>query len=138
MLIMQGTQSGWKEFSAQSPVTLKAHIDFMISLYKSLVESGELVLAEGLASPDQAKIVRARKGGPPAVTDGPFPESKEFLAGWWIVDCENLERAIAIAAKASSAPGPNGGPLNMPIEVRQVMSGPPDTDHCGGEGHSRK
>jgi hypothetical protein len=104
---------------------IQAHIAFMIGLSKELSASGELVAAEGLAGPDQAKVVRAGKDGAP-VTDGVFPESKEFLAGYWIVDVENPERADAIAARASAAPGPGGAPLNMPIEVRQVMSGPPE------------
>lgn len=70
-------------------------------------------------------MVRAGANGEP-VTDGVFPETKEFLAGYWIVDVETPERAYAIAAKASAAPGVGGAPLNMPIEVRQVMSGPPE------------
>jgi hypothetical protein len=82
-----------------------------------------LVGAEGLAGPDQAKLVRAGKDGRP-VTDGVFPEAKEFLAGFWIVDVDTPERAYEIAAEASAAPGPGGAPLNMAIEVRQVMSGP--------------
>ena len=104
---------------------IKAHIAFMIGLNKELKASGELVSAEGLAWPDQAKIVRADKDGLP-ITDGVFPESKEFLAGYWIVDVDTPERAYAIAAKASAAPGKGGVPLNMPLEVRQVMSGPPE------------
>lgn len=104
---------------------LQAHIAYMIGLNKELTASGELVDAQGLAFPDQAKLVRAGTGGEP-VTDGAFPESKEFLAGFWIVDVDSLLRACAIAAKASAAPGPDGTPLNMPIEVRQVMSGPPE------------
>ena len=60
----------------------------------------------------------------PVVTDGPFAETKEFLAGYWIVDVESPERAVEIAAHISAAPGPGGGPLNMPIEVRQVMCAP--------------
>jgi hypothetical protein len=103
---------------------LRAHIAFMKKLNQDLHESGELVSAEGLSFPDQAKLVRASKDGTP-VTDGVFPESKEFLAGFWIVDVETPERAYAIAARASAAPGPGGTPLNMPIEVRAVMSGPP-------------
>jgi len=103
---------------------LQAHIAFMKSLDKELRESGELVSAEGLAFPDQARLVRAGKDGIP-ITDGVFPEGKEFLAGYWIVDVESPERAYAIASKASAAPGPGGAPLNMPIEVRPVMSGPP-------------
>lgn len=103
---------------------LMAHIGFMHSLNKNLRESGEFVLAEGLAFPDQARLVRAGKNGIP-VTDGVFPESKEFLAGFWIVDVETPERAYAIAAEVSAAPGPGGTPLYMPIEVRPVMSAPP-------------
>jgi hypothetical protein len=109
-----------------SPDDLKAHIGFMKRFSKELGDAGELVGAEGLASPGQARLVRAGKGGAPEVTDGPFPEAKEFLAGYWIVDVENPERAYAIAARASAAPGPRGAPLNMPIEVREVMSGPPE------------
>ena len=92
---------------------------------KPLRERGELVSAEGLADPKQAKLVRAGKDGTP-ITDGVFPEAKEYLAGYWIVDVASPERAYEIAAQASAAPGPGGAPLNMPIEVRQVMSGPPE------------
>jgi hypothetical protein len=108
-----------------SPDDLKAHIGFMHSLNKELRDAGELVGAEGLAGPSEAKIVRAGKNGVPAVTDGPFAESKEFLAGYWIVEVDRPDRAYEIAAKASSAPGPGGKPLIIPIEVRQVMSAPP-------------
>ena len=107
------------------PQDLKNHIGFMIKFSQELAEAGELVGAEGLAGPEQARIVRARKDGSPEVTDGPFAEAKEFLAGYWIVDCETPQRAYDIAARASAAPGKGGAPLNMPIEVRQVMSAPP-------------
>lgn len=103
---------------------LQAHIAFMIDVNKELHKRGELVSAEGLSFPDQAKLVRAGKNGIP-MTDGVFPESKEFLAGFWIIDVDSPERAYEIAAKVSAAPGPGGAPLNMPIEVRPVMSGPP-------------
>jgi hypothetical protein len=103
----------------------RAHIQFMKNLNKGLRAAGELVGAEGLAPPGQARIVRSN-GGAPEVTDGPFAESKEFLVGFWIVDVENAERAYAIAGEASTAPGPGGKPLGLSIEVRQVMSGPPD------------
>ena len=103
---------------------IEAHIAFMMADNKELRASGELLAAEGLSFPDQAKLVRAGKDGTP-VTDGVFPEGKEFLAGYWIVDVDTPERAYAIAAKVSAAPGAGGVPLNMPIEVRPVMSGPP-------------
>jgi hypothetical protein len=110
------------------PRDIKAHIDFMIGFGQELAANGELVGAEGLAGPNEARIVRADAKGAPVVTDGPYPEAKEFLAGYWIVDTPTLERAYAIAAKASAAPGPGGTPLNMAIEVRQVMAGPPPTE----------
>jgi hypothetical protein len=116
--------TGEYQINSWSPDDFKAHIAFMHRLNKELTEAGELVGAEGLAPPGQAKVVRAGKGGAPAVTDGPFAESKEFLVGYWIVDVERPERAYEIAAKASSAPGPGGTPLVIPIEVRQVMSAP--------------
>ena len=101
------------------------HIGHMMTINKGLQESGELVSAEGLAFPEEAKLVRAAADGTP-ITDGVFPETKEFLAGYWIVDVENAERAYQIAAQASAAPGKGGVPMNMGIEVRQVMSGPPE------------
>ena len=106
-----------------APEDIKAHINFMKRFAKELKDGGELVAAEGLASPDQAKVVRAGKSGP-EVTDGPFPEAKEFLAGYWIVDVESPEQAYEIAARASAAPGPGGAPMNLRIEVREVMSAP--------------
>ena len=89
-------------------------------------DAGELVGCEVLAAPGQAKLVRAGKSSAPEVTDGPFAEAKEFLAGYWIVDVDSPERAYALAGEVSAAPGPGGKPINMPIEVREVMSGPPE------------
>src|SRR5260370_10340306 len=100
---------------------LQAHIAFMINIDKELRQAGELVSAEGLSFPNQAKLVSAGKDGTP-ITDGVFPESKEFLAGYWIVDVDSPERAYAIAARVSAAPGPGGTPLNMPIEARPIIS----------------
>ena len=96
----------------------------MHNFNKQLTAAGELASGEGLAMPGEAKVVKAGKDGTP-VTDGVFPETKEFLAGYWIVDVDSPERAYQIAAEASAAPGPRGAPMNMSIEVRQVMSGPP-------------
>lgn len=108
-----------------SPEDLETHIRFMKDLNEELTKTGELVGAEGLAGPGEAKLVRAGKDGAPPVTDGPFPESKEFLAGFWIVEVDRPERAYEIAAQASAAPGQGGAPLIMPIEVREVMGAPP-------------
>jgi hypothetical protein len=126
MLMMHAPRGkGDWEVTNWPPGDLKAHIDFMHRFNRELTESGELVGAEGLAGPGQAKVVRASTRGAPEVTDGPFPEAKEFLAGYWIVDCESPDRAYQIAGRASAAPGPGGTPLNIPIEVREVMSAPP-------------
>ncbi|MEV7009873.1 YciI family protein [Streptosporangium sp. NPDC051022] len=127
MLLMQFNQlSNLPPMDTWPPQDIKDHIAFMHETNAKLVEAGEFVEAQGLAEPDQARIVRAGAGGATVVTDGPFPETKEFLVGYWILDCESAERAIEIAAGFSAAPGPGGKPLNMPIEVRQVMSGPPE------------
>jgi hypothetical protein len=123
-MLMMNTMRAGGGIPAWPRADLQAHIAFMRALNRDLQESGEWVMAEGLAFPDQARRVRAGKDGVPD-TDGVFPESKEFLAGFWIVDVDTPERAYAIAARASAAPGPGGVPLNMPIEVRPVMSGPP-------------
>src|SRR5690349_7922411 len=125
MLMMNTPGAGPYQVSRWPQADLKAHMAFMMGFAKKLREAGELVAAEGLAGPDQAKIVRAGQDGKP-VTDGVFPEAKEFLAGYWIVDVETPARAYEIAAEASAAPGPGGRPINMAIEVRQVMSGCPE------------
>lgn len=124
MLMMHTPSAGPYQVAAWPPEDLRAHIEFMKGFAGELAAAGELVGAEGLAGPDQAKLVRAGKDGQP-VTDGVFPEAKEFLAGYWIVDVERPERAYEIAARASMAPGPGGKPLHLAIEVRQVMSAPP-------------
>ena len=124
ILMMNGPKNGWEQFASLPKQDLQRHVAFMQAFAKKLGESGELVSCEGLAFPHEAKLVRAGKNGEP-ITDGVFPESKEFLAGYWIVDVDSPERAYAIAAEASAAPGPGGAPINMPIEVRQVMSSAP-------------
>jgi hypothetical protein len=124
ILMMNTPGAGAYQVASWPREDLARHIEFMKSFAKKLGASGELAAAEGLAAPDQAKRVRAGADGKP-ITDGVFPESKEFLAGYWIVDVESTERAYAIAAEASAAPGPGGKPLNLSIEVRQIMSAPP-------------
>jgi hypothetical protein len=107
--------------SEWAPEDVEAHIKFQKDLNAELVENGELVDAQALTGPDLAKIVLATPGGPSVITDGPFPESKELLAGWRTVDVESEERALEIAGQASEGPGPDGVPLRQQIEVRQVM-----------------
>jgi hypothetical protein len=123
-ILMMNTMKAGHGVPAWPKKDLQAHIAFMRGLNEELQERGELVSAEGLSFPNEAKLVRAGKDGRP-ITDGVFPESKEFLAGFWIIDVDTPERAYEIAAKVSAAPGPGGAPLNMPIELRPVMSAPP-------------
>jgi len=124
ILMMNTLKAGAAPFPGWSQDDIKTHVRFMMTMNKELMERGELVAAEGLSFPEEAKLVRAGDNGRP-VTDGVFPESKEFLAGFWILNVDKPERAYEIAAKVSAAPGAKGVPLNMPIEVRPIMSGPP-------------
>ena len=125
-LMMMHTPYGTGDYQFKSwpPEDFEAHMDFLRQFNQELTEAGEWVDVLGLTPPGQAKLVRAASDGAP-ITDGPFPEAKEFLAGFWIIDVDSPERVYELAAKASAAPGPGGAPLNMAIEVRQVMSGPP-------------
>jgi hypothetical protein len=109
------------------PQDVTAHIAYQVTMNEELTKSGELVEALGLAGPDLAKVVVADGLSAPVVTDGPFLEAKEFLAGYRIVDVESLDRAVEIAARTSAAPGPAGKPIMQPVEVRPVL-GVPATD----------
>ena len=124
-MLMMNTPRGTGDYQINgwSADDFKAHMAFMHRFNNELTQAGEWVDGQGLTPPAQAKLVRAGKGGTP-VTDGVFPEAKEFLAGFWIVEVASPERAYELAAKASAAPGPGGKPLNMPIEVRPVMGAP--------------
>ncbi len=121
ILLMSGTQTGVAGYHAWSKHDIEAHMAVLHRINKDLTASGEFVGTQGLADPREAKLVRGEKNGAP-VTDGIFPESKEFLLGYWVVDVANAERAYAIAGQISSAPGPGGKPTNMPIEVRQFVN----------------
>ena len=107
-----------------TPEEINAHIAYQKDINAELAERGEFVEAQGLTAPELAKFVVWDESGSPVVTDGPFPESKELLAGYRLIDVESVERAIEIAAKGSAAPGPGGRPIRQRIEVREVMSAP--------------
>lgn len=123
LLMMHVPGQGSYELYSWPKKDLEAHLAFLTTFNQKLMKSGELVGIQALTAPTEAKRVRAGKDGKP-VTDGVFPESKEFLAGFWIIEVDSPERAYELAAQASAAPGPGGAPLNMEIEVRQVMSAP--------------
>ena len=121
ILMMSGTKSGVDTYQAWSQRDVDAHMAVLLSINKELSESGEFVATQALTGPGEAKVVRDGSNGVP-VTDGVFPESKEFLLGYWIIDVETPERAYAIAGRISAAPGPGGVPTRMPIEVRGLAS----------------
>jgi hypothetical protein len=106
-----------------APEDVQAHGRHMQRIHQELTESGELLGTEALAGWEAAKLVTSDGAGAAVVTDGPFPETKEFLAGYWMVDVESEQRALEIAARTSAAPGPGGRPTRRPIEVRAVMTG---------------
>jgi hypothetical protein len=119
-----GVESDCAPMSEWSPEEIKAHIAFQQALNAELAELGELVDAQGLAGPDQAKFVVSDGMSAPVITDGPYPESKELLAGYRLVDVESPQRAIEIAARASASPGQHGVAIRQRIEVREVLSAP--------------
>lgn len=127
MLMMSTPRDGYAQYLKWPRTVLDANVRFMQGFSRHLRDSGELVATEGLASPEQARRVRAGEDGQ-LITDGVFPESKEFLAGYWIVDVEGPDRALEIAAEASKAPGlpvtaADGTTVDHQwIEVRQVLS----------------
>ena len=121
ILLMSGTRADVQGYHVWSKQDIEAHMAVLYGINKNLTTSGEFVATQGLADPREARVIRGVKNGVP-VTDGIFPESKEFLLGYWIVDVANSERAYAIAGWISAAPGPGGKPTNMPIEVRQFAT----------------
>ena len=125
-MLMMNTPAGTGDYQINdwSPEDFRAHMTFMHKFNAEIQASGEFVQGEGLTPPKDARLVRAGKDSTP-ITDGPFAESKEFLAGFWIIEAESAERAYALAAKVSAAPGPGGKPMNMGVEVRPVMSASP-------------
>ena len=122
ILMMSAPKGNWDEFANWSKEDLERNAAFMRAFSKELKDSGMYVASEGLGWPNEAKVIRSDDNGQP-ITDGVFPESKEFLAGYWIIDVESPEQAYKAAARVSGAPGPGGKPGNIPIEVRQVLSG---------------
>src|ERR1700733_4109697 len=122
ILMMNATKANFDAYAKWSKEDLQRNVAFMRAFSKELRDSGVFVATEGLGWPNEARVVRAGKDGEP-ITDGVFAESKEFLAGYWIIDVENAEQAYRIAARVSAAPGPGGIQGNIPIEVRQVLGG---------------
>lgn len=126
-MVQMNVKRGPYQMEGWSQDDVKRMVGFMHDLNRDLKSAGQFVAAEGLVSPDQARLVKANDDGSPSVTDGPFAETKEFIAGYWVVDVANADEVYRFAARVSSCPGPGGKPLNMPVEVRAVGE-PPPTD----------
>jgi hypothetical protein len=119
MNVKRGPQmAGW------SNDDVKRMVGFMNELNADLRSKGQWVTGEGLVDPSEARLVTAQADGTPSVTDGPFAESKEFIAGFWIINAKDADEAYRFAARVSACPGPGGKPLNFPVEIRQVGEAP--------------
>lgn len=123
-MMQMNVKGGSYQMEGWEPQDIKGMMDFMHSFNTELKKNGNWVAAEGLVAPELARIVKADDHGRPVVTDGPFAESKEFIAGFWIVDVKNADEAYKFAARVSACPGPGAKPLNMPVEVRAVGEAP--------------
>lgn len=134
LVMVQGSQADYEAMngkaSAHSPAwseqDLQAMFSHMEGINNDLAESGELVDANGLVEPAQTRFVRAGEDGRPVITDGPYSETKELLAGYWVLDCESLERVTEIAARVAQCPLPEGGP-DYPVVIRPIQ------DSAGGD-----
>jgi hypothetical protein len=125
MLLIMGNRQEWDNLASWSKDEVTAMVEYMDGINRELEASGELVEARGLAGPDQAKTVQAKpETAEPIITDGPYAESKEVLAGYWVVDVPSEQRAIEIATRASLAPGRGGVPVYQPIVVHPVATAP--------------
>ena len=109
-----------------TPQEITDHIQFMRDFAARLEQTGEFVGAEAVA-PEGAWVQYGGEGRPP-VTDGPFAETKDLIAGWMIIDVDSYERAVELTAELSAAPGAGGVPIREWIEIRPVMAAPANTD----------
>lgn len=130
LIMLTGTQADYDAMNGNpseghpswSQDEIKTMFQHMGALNDDLSERGELVDANGLPEPKQARLVTAAADGSPVISDGPYGETKEVLAGYWVVDVENIDRATEIAARAHACPVPAGTP-NPPVIVRQIDQG---------------
>ncbi|MFJ3702437.1 MULTISPECIES: YciI family protein [Streptomyces] len=130
LVMVQGSQADYAAMSGEpsdgSPVWSKEDMQemfaFMESINNDLAESGEMVDANGLVEPARTRAVLPGTDGRPVITDGPYGETKEQLAGYWVLDCESLERVTEIAARVARCPQPEGAPV-YPVLIRPIDDG---------------
>jgi hypothetical protein len=133
LVMVQGTQADYDAMrgkaSANSPAwseeELQAMFAYMGAINDDLAESGELVDGQGLAEPAQTRHVSLGDDGKAVITDGPYSETTELLAGYWVLECESLERVTEIADRVAHCPQPAGAP-DYPVVIRPIMDGSGD------------
>jgi len=119
------TPSDWVPMDQWTPEEVAAHMQYMSDFADRLVETGEFVDAQALA--EEGTFVRFDGEGRPPVTDGPFAETKDLIAGWMVIDVDSHERALELAAELSAAPGVGGRPIREWLELRPFMTDQPVT-----------
>jgi hypothetical protein len=134
MIMLYGSQQDYDVMAgkptdkpAWSAEDVAAMHEFMGAWNQELIDSGEFVDAHGLAAPVHTRRI-GLKNGVPVVTDGPYPETQEVLAGYTIVECESFDRATEIAARITKCPYPAGVTMEDYVEVRPIAEGPEDLE----------
>ena len=135
MILLYGSQRDYDSMSgkdaagpdAWTGADFAAMGTFMESFTKDLAASGELVETRGLAAPIHTRRIQ-QQNGVPVVTDGPYAETTEVLAGYWIVDCVSFDRATAIAARLASCPGPADVAQRALADVRPIVESRDELD----------
>ncbi|MEU0166747.1 YciI family protein [Streptomyces iakyrus] len=133
LVMVQGTQADYEAMrgkaSAHSPAwseeELQTMFAYMGAINDDLAETGELVDGQGLAEPAQTRHVTLGDDGKAVITDGPYGETKELLAGYWVLECASLERVTEIADRVARCPQPAGAP-DYPVVIRPIMDGSGD------------
>ena len=132
MILLYGSQQDYDAMSgcasdkpAWSPQEFAGMGAFMNAFNKAIVDSGELVETRGLTPPVHARRIQLQNGVP-VVTDGPYAETQEVLAGYWIVDCESFDRATEIAARLADTPGPVAVAGREIADVRPILESQAD------------
>ncbi|MFF4353327.1 YciI family protein [Streptomyces sp. NPDC001530] len=133
LVMVQGTQADYEgmrgKASSHAPAwseqELQAMYAYMGAINNDLSETGELIDGQGLAEPAQTRLVALGKDGKAVITDGPYSETKELLAGYWVLECESLERVTEIAERVTRCPNPAGA-TNYPVVIRPIMDGAGD------------
>ncbi|WP_406197380.1 MULTISPECIES: YciI family protein [unclassified Streptomyces] len=133
LVMVQGTQADYEAMQGKGSAgsvawtqeDVQAMYAFMGALNNDLAESGEMVDGQGLTAPAKGRHVTLGDDGKAVITDGPYSETKELLAGYWVLDCPSLERVTEIAERVLQCPQPAGAPV-YPVVIRPIDDGSGD------------